>query len=94
MVDDEGNEIIPKKQEETKPTSISGEAPRATSDEPLVRDENGRALNMSSRRELLSMLDEMKKHIDDLPQHAQFAPVTHADWSALLGLLSLLFRSS
>ncbi len=47
-----------------------------------------------SKKDLLNMLDEMKKHIDDLPQHAQHAPVTHSDLASVLSLLSLVFRSA
>lgn len=46
-----------------------------------------------SRAELLDMLDEMRKRIEELPQQAAFVPITHADFNSLLLLLSAIFRS-
>jgi hypothetical protein len=43
--------------------------------------------------ELLQILDEMVARINDLPQHATFAPVTHADFCSLLMLLSSILRA-
>lgn len=45
------------------------------------------------KKELLGMLSEMIKNIDNLPQHAATAPITHYDFSSLMILLVALFRS-
>ncbi len=84
ILDDEGNEIIPKKG--TACPIIDGHTP----------DELPPAKHFPepSRDELIDMLNEMRKSIDNLPQHAQLAPVTHSDLSALLAVLSLIFRSA
>ena len=46
-----------------------------------------------SRKELLDMLDELRNRIETLPQHAMLSPITHADFTSLLLLLSAIFRS-
>lgn len=45
------------------------------------------------KKELLDMLDEMRKNIDQLPSHAMLSPVTHCDFSSLIMLLSAILRS-
>ena len=65
-VDDEGNEIIVKVQENnSKPT----------------------------KTELLNMLDEMIKNIENLPVQAMTSYITHYDFCASLLLLSAILRS-
>jgi hypothetical protein len=54
---------------------------------------NAKVISKPSRKELLDMLDEMTKRIEELPPHATLAPVTHADFASLLMLLSSIFRS-
>lgn len=46
-----------------------------------------------SREELIEMLDEMNNNIEKLPSHAWITPINHYDFSALLILLSALFKS-
>ncbi len=46
-----------------------------------------------SRDDLLNMLDEMIKNIENLPEHAKLTSINHYDHSALLYLLSAIFRS-
>ena len=46
-----------------------------------------------SKKELIEMLDEMNKSIENLPQHAMIASITHYDFSALLILLSAIFKA-
>ena len=46
-----------------------------------------------TKEELIYMLDEMNNNIEKLPPHALISPVNHYDLSALLILLSALFKS-
>jgi len=45
------------------------------------------------RDELLEIMDEMVKRVQELPQHAALAPITQADFASLLMLLSSIFRA-
>lgn len=83
-VDDEGNEIIPKKADATVLNDIEEALPKEISED----------VNMGSRRELLSMIDAMIHNIDSMPNQGRFAPVTHSDFAELLSLVAALFRSS
>lgn len=40
-----------------------------------------------TKQEMLEMLDQMIKRIEDLPQQALYTPITHADFVSLLILL-------
>lgn len=51
-------------------------------------------LSKPNREELLEIMDEMVKRIQELPQHATLTPVTHADFASLLMLLSSIFRAA
>jgi len=77
IVDDDGNEIIPKFQKDTQPTK---ETITETHAKPC-------------RNEMLDILDEMTARIKSLPDHALFSPVTHSDFGSLLMLLSSILRS-
>ena len=46
-----------------------------------------------TRKELIDMLDEMNVNIEKLPPYALSSPVSNLDMSALLILLSAIFRS-
>ena len=46
-----------------------------------------------NRAELIEMLEEMNKNIEKLPLYAMTSPITHYDFSALLILLSAIFKS-
>lgn len=46
-----------------------------------------------SKRELVDMLVEMNKNIENLPQHAMIGFITNYDLSALLILLEAIFRA-
>lgn len=77
-VDDEGNIIIPKiVEKEEKPKE---EALPLISSKP-------------SKQEMLEMLDEMIKRIQDLPMQAMYAPINHADFCSLLLLLSSILHA-
>jgi hypothetical protein len=104
FVDDDGNEILPKKcfdkvEEVFSPIKINGPkddllneehiAPSTWFDEGVITDSH-----LNSRRELLAIIDCMIVHIDRMPQEAKFAPVTNSDFSELLTLIVALFRSS
>lgn len=47
----------------------------------------------ASKAECLEMLNEMTKRMEDLPQHAMYAPVTHADQLSLLLLIGSIFEA-
>lgn len=47
-----------------------------------------------TRDDLITMLSDLIKAIDGLPEHAKTAPVTNYDLSASLGLLLAIFRAS
>lgn len=50
-------------------------------------------LSKPTKQEMLDMLDEMVKRIESLPADAIYSPVTHADFTSLLLLLSAILRS-
>lgn len=76
-VDDEGNEIIVKVKEEI------------TLNEPIQKS----GQEKPTKRELLSILDEMIKNIENLPQSAMLTPITHYDFASSLILISSILRS-
>ena len=94
FVDDDGNEILPKKEKE----DLLNEEHIAPSTWYDVAWIDGKSIseepNLGSRRELLGIIDCMIVHIDRMPQDAKYAPVTHSDFSELLTLIVALFRSS
>ncbi len=47
-----------------------------------------------TKKELIEMLDNMAKNIEDLPAHAQMNFITHYDHWALMALLSSILKSS
>ena len=44
------------------------------------------------KKELLGMLNDMIKNIENLPQHAALAPITHYDFASLILLISEIFK--
>ena len=46
-----------------------------------------------TRAELLNMLDEMIRNIENLPENAMKTSITHYDWLSSLLLVSSIFRS-
>ena len=46
-----------------------------------------------SKKDLIDMLDEMNANIEKLPPYALHSPVSNIDLSALLILLSVIFKS-
>ena len=46
-----------------------------------------------TKPEMLEMLDEMIRRIEDLPPNALYAPINHADFCSLLILLSSILRA-
>src|SRR5260221_11915794 len=50
-------------------------------------------IHKPTKKEMLDMLDEMIKNIENLPQHAMLLPITHADHCSLLILLSAILRA-
>ena len=86
-IDDEGNEIIPIYKEKDVP--IPDESFQNTTQEQLQPNVSAKP----PKKELLAMLDEMIKRIEDLPQEALYAPINHADYVSLLILLSAILRA-
>lgn len=74
-IDDEGNEIVVKVEEEN------------TNVKPLYIEEK------PTRQYLLKMLEDMENQINTLPPEAMNISVNHHDFSALLTLLNLIFKS-
>ena len=60
-------------------------------------DDNGHRIIDDSpeppKYQILRELDEMCRRIDNLPADARYAPVTHAELSSVLSVLSALFRA-
>lgn len=99
-VDDEGNEIIPKKKEVAEPTP--DELTRQKAQEQWENEKNHVIHDLPAppespkptKHEMLAILDEMIERIENLPQEARYAPVTHADQVSLMLLVTALFRAS
>lgn len=45
-----------------------------------------------TKQEILDMVEEMIKNVDNLPRYAMSAPITHIDYHSLLLLLSAILR--
>ena len=86
LIDGDGNEIIPKYKDMEKSADTKDCLEASDTKEEIQ-------LPKPKRDELLAVLDEMVKNINELPQHAMFSPITHADFASLLLLLSSIFRS-
>lgn len=50
-------------------------------------------LNRPTKKELIDMLDEMNANIEKMPPYALTSPISNLDLSALLILLSAIFKS-
>lgn len=98
-IDDEGNEIIPKKKEVGEPTP--DELTRQKAQEQWENEKNYTVHDLTlppmstkpTKHEMLTMLDEMIERIENLPQEARYAPITHADHVSLMLLVVALFRA-
>lgn len=58
---------------------------------PTIRDAD--KPKTVTRKELLDMLDDLIKRIEDMPQNALIVAINHYDYLSLLILLSSIFRS-
>lgn len=64
-----------------------------------IDDEGNEIVSMDTpsskpdREQLLSMLDEMIKNLEDLPSHVKLGGITHYDLASALLLLSSILRS-
>jgi hypothetical protein len=56
-------------------------------------DKQEEAHSKPDKVQLISMLDDLIKSYDNLPQHAMLAPVNHSDVLSVLMLVSSLFKS-
>lgn len=61
--------------------------------EVTVEDETATVIEPVTKEDLIQMLDEMCKRFESLPVDALYAPVTHADFSSLLILLTAILRA-
>lgn len=80
-VDDNGNDIVVKVRDTFEPKSNHEDIISKIDDRP-------------TKEELIGVLDDMIAKIDTLPQHTMTAPINHYDYSALLMLLSSIFKVS
>jgi hypothetical protein len=62
-------------------------------DLPSTEEVSQNALAKPSKEELLEILDNMRKNIEEMPSNALFSPITHSDFGSLLMLLSALFKA-
>lgn len=49
-------------------------------------------LGKPNKKELIALLDEMIKNVENLPQGAMLSPVTHYDYVSLMILLSSILK--
>jgi hypothetical protein len=92
-VDDEGNEIIVKvkEKEELKPLNEKEIVQDWVSEELKTVDKWPES--KPTKKELIGMLDDMRKNIEALPQQAMTMPINHYDFCSLLILLSSILRA-
>ncbi len=57
-----------------------------------VKEKGSEIAPRLSKNDLLNMLDEMIKNIEELPDHAKLSSINHFDHASLLYLLSAIFR--
>ena len=60
---------------------------------PKVANTMSENSNKPTKKELVDMLDEMNANIEKMPRYALSSSVSNLDLSALLILLSAIFRS-
>ncbi len=89
-IDENGNEIIPKILEAgcNNPSNKTDHQDQASATDDAINENH-----IPNRKELLDMLSEMIKNIENLPQHVMSNPITHYDFCSLLILISALFRT-
>lgn len=63
-------------------------------DMPDTASDSPAPLTKPSREELLDMLDDLVKRIEELPANALYSPITHADFCSLILLLSAILRAT
>lgn len=84
-VDDEGNEIVVK---------ISDYSKYDKSDmEPFPQEHEYSTNSKPTKKQLIDMLDDMRKGIEDLPQGAMSTPINHYDFCSLMLLISSILRA-
>jgi hypothetical protein len=88
-VDDDGHEIVVKIESPANPQNTS-------SDDSAKSNSNNSdqySHKKPSKIELLDILKEMIKNIENLPEYAMSTPITHYDFSSFLILFLALFDS-
>ncbi|GEM_PF-618364 len=92
-VDDEGNEIKVTIKIRGEPEAKESVAIQKWNEEEIDNISTHLQPRKPSKAELLDILETMVKRIEDLPPDALYAAVTHADFGALLILLSSILRA-
>ncbi len=91
-VDDLGNEIIVKVKKDLNEIIQNPTNKTSKQDNESSGDDTDNPKHLYTKQELLNMLSEMIKNIENLPQHAMISPINHYDFSSLLILLLALFK--
>ena len=81
-IDDEGNEIIVKVKEKSEPEQNEPDVKQLDID------------TRPSRNDLIKMLDNMSKNVENLPEHAKLSYITQYDFGALISLLHMIFKTN
>lgn len=89
-IDDEGKEIIPK----ILDSGLNEPADKSAETNQESQNTDPHQINhIPNRTELIDMLSEMIKNIENLPQYVMSSPITHYDFCSLLILITALFRT-
>jgi hypothetical protein len=91
-VDDLGNIIIIKVTDNLGKAIQDPADDRRKEDNENSRNDENSPNHIYTKKELLNMLSEMIKNIENLPQHAMNNPINHYDFSSLLILILALFK--
>jgi hypothetical protein len=90
-IDDEGNEIIVtvKSKEEAHESIVKD---NANSNKSNPSKENESVNHKPKKSEMISMLQEIIKSYENLPQHAMLLPISHYDFVSVLLLVSAILE--
>lgn len=97
-MDDEGNEIVVKYKETPEPTpdEIRHQKAQELWSHPSMDLVKNSKLEAQSAKppenDVLYMLDEMIQRIENLPEEARYAPITHADYLSILYIIKAIIR--
>jgi hypothetical protein len=91
-IDDKGNEIIIKVKEKSTKSIQQPTNETSEKQDEHESDNTNKANHRPSREELLDMLSEMIKSIENLPPHAMSVPVTQYDFYSLLSIILVVLK--